>query len=253
MATSLLDDLNRHYETNGISATNFHCRHRYNCSNDSDTFTEAKEAFVGTEYEPGSIPRILFVSLDPGGDPGRGATDSAKRTVEGVRHWEEHECDLSKCHKGRHWYLTHEMAWFILKQFRSDLDIQDIKPYFAHTNSAKCCQNKESRKKADRHLFANCRAYLFGEVAALRPDIIISQGAEARAAIDAFIPPVIVIERVDTDDCPYSILEISGKRTLWLHTYHPANYKNFYSQKERCWSSWAQLARKVINQNGHGR
>ena len=68
MDTNILDRLKHHYESNGISAANFHCQHRSDCSRDCDGFVEAREAFVGTEYEFGNLPRLLFVSLDPGGD-----------------------------------------------------------------------------------------------------------------------------------------------------------------------------------------
>jgi hypothetical protein len=42
---------------------------------------KAKEAFIGTEYEKGTLPRLLFVSLDPD----RSDSNPRQRTVKYVR------------------------------------------------------------------------------------------------------------------------------------------------------------------------
>ena len=72
---------------------------------------QAREAFVGTEYEKGALPRLLFVSLDPGSSD----VDPKRRTAESIRYREEHGCDVATLPKPRHWYRTHELAWILLK------------------------------------------------------------------------------------------------------------------------------------------
>lgn len=87
----MLKSLQTYYQRHGISAENFDCVHGRpglrSCKSISVDFVTAREAFVGSEYEKGTLPRVLFVSIDASSDsPGR---EPSKRTLEYMRYWEE--------------------------------------------------------------------------------------------------------------------------------------------------------------------
>ena len=174
----MLSHLAAYYDAKGIAPQDFRCRHAAVCSAESPQFTTAKASFVGTEYEKGSGPRLLFLSLDSGSAEG----DPRRKTIEAVRDHELRE-NIAALPNNKHWYLTHELAWLLLHHFHPRLTITTTSPYFAHVNSAKCCQNNPQRGKAHRTLFANCREFIPGELAVLEPDIIVTQGGEARDVI----------------------------------------------------------------------
>ena len=200
----MLEQLKNYYESNGISAINFRCKHEGNCRGSYADFTTAKEAFLGPEYEKGSIPRLLFLSLDSGGEN----KDPVNRTMEKLRE-DILKSNVSKFHKGRHWYLTHKLAFELLKQFKEDLSIDNIAASFAHTNSAKCCMNKKGRKMADKIMFRMCREYLSGEIAILKPDILITQGKEARFSIeDVFANQIETYLPTEQNDlCKFKVID----------------------------------------------
>ena len=166
------------YESHGISPVDFRCPSRSECAAGSPDFTEAKMSFVPPRYGMGDLPRLLFLSLDSGS----GSSDPRERTAEAVRQWIV-ECDVAALPKNKHWYRTHELAFELLRQFKPDLTVPDTRLYFAHVNSAKCCQNKSGRKRADSILFENCRRFIPGELALLSPDVVVTQGGPARTAI----------------------------------------------------------------------
>ena len=158
-------------------------------------------------------------------DSGSGDRNDKNRLPEALRQQEEIERDVLALHKGKHWYKTHELAWYIFKRFRPSIKLEEAKGPFAHANSAKCCMNKPGRKQADRVLFRNCRKYLPGELEILCPDIIVTQGAEAKKAVGSFYKP---IERVDEYA---SIIHMNSRNVFWLHTYHPGNWGAFNRQR----------------------
>ena len=100
----ILRDLREYYDKNKILSTNFDCKHLAKCqdclpptpvdatipTDAEDTFTQAKAAFVGDRYCE-RVPRLLFVSLDPGSvlkhnDPKYNHISPESRTLAGV--WE---------------------------------------------------------------------------------------------------------------------------------------------------------------------
>jgi len=231
----MLKALSSYYLQKGISPLDFRCQHLQSCSKGNDKFVEAKGAFVGIEYEKGTLPRLLFVSLDPGSsDP-----TPERRTVEAVRIQEEHDCDVEKLPKNRHWYRTHELAYLLLKSFKTDLQIQNSHSYFAHVNSVKCCVNNENHRSASPILFKNCQKYLGGEIANLEPDILVTQGEKAREAMRQSFK---IYEPLEDDTiCSHAWIFIAGKKVLWFHTYHPRNFGKFNQQRHECFENWAKL------------
>jgi uracil-DNA glycosylase family 4 len=225
-----------YYQQQGISPLEFRCQHLQVCSKGNDRFVEAKGAFVGTEYEKGTLrPRLLFVSLDPGSSN----SNPKQRTVESVRIQEEHECDVAKLPKARHWYRAHELAWILLKRIKPDLQLQDTHLYFAHVNSVKCCVSNDNHQSASPILFRNCQKYIDGEIAILKPDVLVTQGNKAREAIQQSYKIFETLN--DKHICSYAWLFIEGKKVLWVHTYHPRNFGKFNQQRRECFEIWAQF------------
>ena len=219
----VLQKLERYYDTNGILSTRFCCSFKKQCSCDCDTFTGPKSAFVSSGYEAHSLPRLLFLSLDSGS----GAEQDEDRLPGFVRKQEEIDRDVLILPKHKHWYRTHELAWYILRQFEPDLRIEDARRYFAHANSAKCCMNNPHRRKANAILFRNCRVYLKGELSILSPEIVVTQGSEAKAGIES-----IREETIQRFNEFSSIILFEGCEVFWLHTYHPSNWGAFNKQRD---------------------
>jgi hypothetical protein len=218
----MIQELHDYYKRNGILSTAFTCEHKESCQNGYAGFTGPKSAFVSTGYESKKLPRLLFLSLDSGS----GAKDPDDRLPHAIREQEEIDSDVLGLNKKKHWYRTHELAWYVFQKFNPNIEIQDTKKYFAHANTAKCCQNKPSRKKADSILFKNCRKYLSGELTILAPDILISQGNEAKYAAREILD---IKEQIDDFA---AIAGLNEKKIFWLHTYHPNYYGGFYKQRD---------------------
>jgi uracil DNA glycosylase superfamily protein len=238
--TPMLQRLAIYYDSKGIAATNFRCSHRHECAADSPRFTTAQESYVGPEYEKGNGPRLLFLSLDSGSAEG----NPQVKTLEAVRQ-REMNCDVDGLPKNKHWYLTHELAWVLLRPFHPQLTIADTSPYFAHVNSAKCCQNNPQRGKASGVLFKNCRSFIPGELRILKPDIIVTQGGEAR---DVIVKECKVVrhDRKEIEGATYEtgVVQLTpDKQALWISTYHPNNYGKFHPQRKNCWRLYAEAVK----------
>ncbi|MHB8205498.1 MAG: uracil-DNA glycosylase family protein, partial [Desulfomonilaceae bacterium] len=225
---NITGELEKYYKDCGISPHDFHCKNVEVCRGQNPRFTEANQAFVGTEYEKGTLPRLLFLSLDSG----ENGTDPERRSMAAYRQWEENELVVSDLDKAKHWYETHKFAWKILKKFESDLTLEGVKPYFAHTNSAKCCENNPGRSQARDVLFTRCREHIFGEIEILSPDILITQGNQTKAAIDHCFE--VISSNTKLENCPVKTLEISNKNVIWVYTYHP-RHGVYFTQKRNCW------------------
>ena len=242
MAETMFQRLSRYYQDNGILSTSFTCPHREECSGGSPKFTGPKSAFVSTGYENRSsnLPRLLFLSLDSGS----GDRNDRNRLPEAVRQQEERERDVLALPKHKHWYRTHELAWYIFKRFRPSIKLEEAKEHFAHANSAKCCMNKPGRKQADKILFRKCREYLRSELEILRPDIIVTQGAEAKKAVGLFCE---TFERIDEYA---SIIRMNSRKVFWLHTHHPSGWGAFNRQRnfdknQNLALGWDKYSRKI--------
>lgn len=241
----MIQRLRLYYVQNGIGAVNFRCLHSAACSGESVRFTSAKESFVGLDYERGTLPRLLFLSLDSGS----AETDPRKKTLQAIRGLEMAErIDALPRHK--HWYLTHELAWVLLRQFKPTLTIGQTSSFIAHANSAKCCQNNAARRQAEDVLFNNCRGFIPGEIRLLEPDIIVTQGMQARRVIEQGF--VILEHQAVNAGTGHSvaIVRCGSRRALWIPTYHPSNYGKFWPQKRECWSGYAVAVGQFAAANG---
>lgn len=211
--------------------------------------TKGQEAFVGSKYEKGEdgLPRLLFISLDTGG---KDANKAEHRTAEAYRYYVENECDISQQHKSRHWYRTNELALEILTKFRPQLRIENIGPYFAHTNSAKCCSH--TGREANWEVFENCRIYVRAEIPKLRPDIVITQGEKARRVIEGYFDLVPKTNPTKCEKCLVRIIAIGDTDVLWIHTPHPRNFGPFNKQRRECWGHLTQDAKKFWRRGNPG-
>lgn len=243
----MLNALEHYYQLKGILSTNFTCQHKDQCSSGCEAFTGPKSAFVSTGFEANQLPRLLFLSLDSGS----GERKEYNRLPLAVRQQNEFDRDTLALHKHKHWYRTHELAWYILQRYKPDLAVEDVKHYFAHANSAKCCMNKKQRKQADKILFKRCQEYLGEELAILNPKIIITQGNEAKFGIERFRERTLKLL-----DQFAQIIELNGKPVFWLHTYHPNNWgafnrqRNFDKEKQEAkgWIAYSDLIYQFVNQ-----
>lgn len=236
---NITNELEKYYKDCGISPLDFHCKHAEVCRGQNPDFTEANQAYVGTEYEKGTLPRLLFLSLDSGSNE----PEPSRRTMAAVRYWEENHVIVSDLPKARHWYETHDVAWKVLIKFREDLALEGVKPYFAHTNSAKCCENNKHGAQAKDGMFTRCQEYIPGEIEILAPDILITQGYKASEAISQRFAAVSLDTKLE--NCPVKTLKIRNKDVIWIHTYHPRNGR-YFSQKDKCLGSWTDTIFQFI-------
>lgn len=216
----MIGKLEEYYKNNGILSTNFTCVHKDSCSKDCEGFTGPKSTYISSGYERAVLPRLLFLSLDSGS----GDKIDENRLPLAVREFEEGR-DVMALAKNKHWYRTHELAWYILKRFDPNLKIEETKGFFAHVNSAKCCMNNPQRKQAKKVLFRNCRQYLKSELDILKPVVLVTQGNWAREAIAKMIE-----SRVKSVDNLACIIRLNDREVFWLHTYHPSCWRRFYPQ-----------------------
>ncbi len=177
--TNLISKLTEYYRLNGISASgDFTCIHKKKCMDASIKFEFPREPDLGPHYGK-NIPKLLFLSLDRGWSAG-------DKTIQRRLNWKPGEWIAKGKVKSAHWYRTCEIAYYILCRFDhslKELTVEDMVGYFAHVNSAKCCQLKDKGAQADSTLFHNCKEYLKEEIIIFEPDIVITQGDKAKVSI----------------------------------------------------------------------
>ncbi len=244
MDESIYEQLSTFYEKMGISAVNFKCKHYSLCSNKSpERFTTAKESFVSKGYVQHQLPRIIFISLDSGS----AESDPKLKTLEAVRQWEEENQKPSQLPKNKHWYQTHEMAHFLLSYFNKDLVFDEARHFFAHVNSAKCCENNYQRKQANDLLFINCREFLPGELEILNPDIIITQGKWARIAIESSFQVLKSPAFIPEELSEVKVIWTNSSPVLWISTFHPRN-PNFYTKNKSRFSQYGSISLQFMKE-----
>ncbi len=116
--------------------------------------------------------------------------------------------------------------------------------------------NLPQRKKASAVLFRNCRVYLREELKILAPDIVISQGNEAKTAIQANLSSI----KKEYDEFAAEIILNEGL-VFWLHTFHPANWGAFNRQRRfnketqvaEGWVHYAAMAQRTVGKTSKAR
>ena len=236
----LIDELHLYYEGKGILATRFRftCPRREACCAGSERFTGPKSAYVGEGYDDVhrmELPRLLLFSLDSGSVE----ANPVKRLPDAVR---RQTTQQSLGPKNRHWYRTHELVACIFTRIRgTSMTPREAKPYFAHANSAKCCRNKPRRRQADAGLFQRCRSYLSGELAVLRPDVIVTQGVQAKIGVSS------VVGCWPSKDRVVNRVQLAGREVFLQHTHHPSAFGWFYRQR-RQWGDFAEEIKLFVDE-----
>jgi len=264
----------RYYEKCGISALGFKCKHFKECRSeceDKSKFTKAREPYIGKYYGKKGIPKLLFLSLDSGDEK----MNPKLKTIQALR---EGNLNLKpkEIPKGRHWYKTHQFAWVFFDElnrlsksrwdvgntnrklfFEPATEIYKIMPYFAHTNSAKCCMNNAHAKQANKTLFVNCRGYIPEEIKIFNPNILVTQGNFARIVIEGAVKnnefslvKTRNISKANIHKSDFNIIEIKvNKPALWIHHYHPSNYGTFFKKIYNKYRVYARGAAQFIVKN----
>ena len=243
---TLLPALKAFYEDHGILPTAFRCPSRRVCSAGSADFVEAKMSYVGPRYGKDRMPRLAFVSLDPG----KGRPDPHDRMAEAVRRRTLAD-DLASLPTNRHWYRTHEMAHVLLRPFRRSLVLDDARLYFAHVNTGKCRHTQAHSRQARDTLFGECCRFVPGELRLLRPDVVVTQGKAAKEAVLKGFGGVrhhdkrrVPATRNRYGDYESGIIESGRWRAFWIQTHHPRHAGGFYPQYEACWPLYAEEAHR---------
>jgi len=219
------------------------CKHFEQCSFGKRYFIPAKEAFVSTKYEQHSIPRLLVVSLDP--IPTDYYASAEHRTLDAVRKWEETSPKESYYDWGAktHWKKTYDMVFILLKEFIHSRNKNEVRHYFAHTNSAKC-HDKEGKDQSSDELFANCNEYLSDEILILDPDVIVTQGSLKYFAFMNTFPVNMEWELFNSytalnKACP---ILINNHNAIWIKTNHPCRHDNKYNEEDvSCFNRSSEL------------
>lgn len=124
----MLDELRQYYDRLGISAEPFACRYENSCRSVCTDMVTPREAFVGSIYEDGILPRLLFVSL------------------------ETHRLAYE---------MLNPIAMTLVGQ---PIEFGSIHKYFAHTNSAKCKDSARNTAQGHDQMFDNCRGFIAAEI-----------------------------------------------------------------------------------------
>lgn len=250
--SSMLDDLTKYYMTSGIAAEHFRCPMADSCRSVCTDFIPAREAFVGSEYELGTLPRLLFISLDPAKD--LSDRDPSKRTLQFMRHREASISRLQQggrgFRRGDHWYQTYKFAYELLEpvaRMRSvdRISFSNIHRHFAHTNSAKCKDTAKGTTQGHPLLFKNCRQFIPDEVMRLRPDVIVTQGAYARDSIKEVFR---VLWRGELSSQYHAeLIEVNSRPALKLSMSHPkARYGRYQREVQEAWRWYMQVGHKYL-------
>ncbi len=173
----IIEDLNVYYSNEGIVPDDFFaCKHKKKCKGE---LARGMQCGIGNRY--GEKTKIVVVSLDCGGG---GKADIADRTQGIIEH-------LHNPHMKGTLYCTSMLLNFIdfnsedpwgrwsdeWKQNIGEFIDQAI-PFFAMTNSCKCCRIGSTTQLAIEY-YEQCSEYKLKEIEILEPDIVIFQGKNA--------------------------------------------------------------------------
>ena len=176
MRTAYVNQLQAFYAANGLLVRDFHCQHAKACAVAAEcALNRGSEAHVGTRY--GEDLRVVVVSLDTGG-----TSDPMDRRRSEIECLYCPDCDTS--HMNPHMRGTTELLK-VIYGIESDTDGGNLLELYAMTNAAKCSRRDPSSAKVSSKLYKNCSDYVPPELTCLAPELIVTQGKEAREALDA--------------------------------------------------------------------
>ncbi len=250
--------LREYYESQHLSAERFACRHAADCSAVCKRFVGACEAFIGSRYGRGAVPRLLFVSADPARDLSNGRP--ADRAMPVVRAREEAQARPitggKAFPKQGHWYKTFHFAHGLLGAITSAaggdlIAFAEVSRFLAHTNSAKCKDLEKRTSQGHARLFKNCRNYVPGEIAALRPHLLITQGRAARESLQSSAR-ILTTHRFDRSKQYHcDVIGLHGVEMLWIAMNHPNARDGSYQAEIRdAWGWYCEQAVEYVRRVG---
>lgn len=162
-------DLKVFYSRECISVNSFSCPHQVSCDQAAlpRLLTHGAEAHVGSRY--GEINRVLVVSLDSRGDSLN--LDDRRRQIESIATPENPH------------------MWGTLRTLQALMgpEPNGMSPFvfFAMINAAKCSGSDKKGDMVPIVLYERCRAFARTEIEVLEPEVIVTQGLQARAAVNS--------------------------------------------------------------------
>jgi len=211
-ASEISQQLDRFYKSRGIHPLAFRCPHRDGCAKGAPNFGEARAALVGEEY--GDPIRLVVVSSDRGG----GYEAPHERTLQAVRSRNK-PIRIQQIPRNRHWYRTHVTVAKILGRFiDAELRPDDVVQRFAHTNSVRCCLDDGTKSQAPARFLTRCKGYLPGELAVLRPNIVVTQGVRAAKAIPAHRA---------------GVFRLGDEEVYWIQLAHPTDRRGSFDREAK--------------------
>lgn len=231
LPNAMQEKVNEYYAAQGIHPQDFRCVHQGFCRRYAyqGVMTPVKMSMVGSQYGV-QYPRIVVVSLDP---PNGGDSTSDQRTTATISSTHEAE-NYTTQRTNVHWAMTQIIVKDILALYGYQAQagaavvdepyggrpIENVCAYFAHVNAAKCSMNNPGKGQAAGQVHQRCSgSYLLGELTVLQPDILITQGSGANAAVGALFP-----EQTPKGGQPPDAhrVVIDRREALWLLMPHPA-------------------------------
>ena len=159
------------YGERGIFVCGFRCKHSDSCAEAAENselkLERGAEAHVGSNY--GQRRRVVVVALDTGG-----TSDCLDKRRERV---EEQEPG------NQHMRGTLRLLEAIYDEASNGSGKHHVFTLFAMTNAAKCSGGIFGTGQVGWNLFNNCREYVMPEIDCLDPELIVTQGVRAYAAI----------------------------------------------------------------------
>ena len=137
------------------------------------------------------------------------------------------------------------MASELLRPFDEDMTPRRARGHFAHVNSVKCSQNKRGKSEADSRLFTRCKGYLEGELAVLKPDVVVTQGAKARDAFRSCHQGTV--KQIDVYSC---VVRLANRDVLWLASVHQGAWHGAYQMQVANWPKWAESVKDHMRTRG---
>ena len=232
MSSIVRKQLTEYYLKHGIHPEDFRCPHQNYCRRFAyqGQMIETKMSLVGGLYGV-RYPKIVVVSLDPP-DQGDKFLLPERRTTEYVAQFTEGE-NYNINRPNPHWAMTQILVKDLLRHFGytskssaavvtesySGRIIDNVTPYFAHVNVAKCSMRDPDKRQAAREVHDTCsRAYLVQELTILQPDILVTQGKTTNEILGILmIGKPVMVENLPVT----SQINISGKSVLWMPMRHP--------------------------------
>lgn len=254
VSTPLQNYLTDYYHSRNIHPERFACQHQGFCRSRAfqQDMTETKMSMVGTQYGR-TYPCIVVVSLDPPNGRGGNCATPEQRTIVHVS--TQLEADDYKAKRPNvHWALTQIIVKDVLCLFGyiaqanaavvtasyAGCPIENVTPYFAHVNVAKCSMNNPGHGQAARAVHHICgKSYLEDELAILAPDILITQGNAANSIVGELLASTQLAAR----DLPSARqIDVGGKSALWLPMRHPARQ---IAKIRSDWPFYAEAIRRL--------